>query len=126
MARSANLDHKEWGLGLSLYADYLLERTGDKIVETDFGFATYRHLIDQKSTYIVDIYVIPKFRREKLASSLADHIAKEAKDMGHEKLLGSVVPSTNGSNESLKALLGYGMKLKSSSNDFIIFEKELN
>jgi len=110
---------------VSLYADYLKERTEDKILELDFGFATYRHIHAEKTTYIVDIYVVPKFRKEGLASQMANEIANEAKEIGHTKLLGSVVPSTKGSTNSLKALLAYGMNLKGSGNDFILFEKDI-
>lgn len=110
---------------MSLYADYIKERSDDRIIELDFGFITYRHLADQKSTYIVDIYVEPKKRLEGFGSMLADEVLKEAKRLKHEKIIGTVVPSANGSTESLKALLGYGMKLKSSSQDFIIFEKDI-
>lgn len=110
---------------MSLYADYIKERSSDKIIELDFGFITYRHLADQKSTYIVDIYVEPKKRLEGFGSMLADEVLKEAKKLKHEKIIGTIVPSANGSTESLKALLGYGMKLKSSFQDFILFEKDI-
>jgi len=91
----------------------------------DFGFATYRHLPDQKATYIIDIYVVPKLRRSGLAKELADQIAIEAKSVGHTKLMGSVVPSAKNSTASVSILIAYGMTLKSSTNDFIVFEKEL-
>lgn len=109
----------------SLYAMYLEEKTETKIIEADFGFASYRHLLQEKATYLVDIYIRPEFRKEGLAKTLANEITKEAKDLGHTKLIGSVVPSTNGSTESIMVLIRYGMKIKSSSNDFLIFEKEI-
>lgn len=117
--------YKKGDKPLSLYADYLKERTNDQIIEVDFGFVSYRHLPEEKSTYIIDIYVSPDFRKEGLAAKLADQVADEARTLGHLKLLGSVVPSNKGSTTSLKVLLGYGMFLKSSTNDFIVFEKGL-
>lgn len=110
---------------MSLYAEYLKERTYDKILELDFGFITYRHLEDQKTTYIVDIFVLPKFRRQGFATKLADEIAKEAISAGHTRLIGTVDPSMKNSTESIKTLLSYGMKLQSLGPNFIIFEKEL-
>lgn len=110
---------------MSLYAKYLTERTNDKILETGHGFATYRMIPDQKAVYIVDIYVDPDFRKAGTASQIADEIAKTAKKEGFTKMLGSVVPSMKGSTDSVRVLLAYGMKLQSSTNDFIIFEKEL-
>jgi ribosomal protein S18 acetylase RimI-like enzyme len=109
---------------MSLYADYLKERTDDQILETEFGFATYRFL-DEKTVYIVDIYVMPECRRGTHASAMADNIVRASKLKGCTKLLGTVVPSAKGSTTSLKVLLGYGMKLKSCSNDCIVFEKDI-
>lgn len=110
---------------MSLYAEYLQERTNDKILELDFGFATYRHLPEQNATYIIDIYVQPKFRQQGLASTLANEITKEAVAIGHTKLMGSVVPTCRGSTEAMKALFAYGMHLKISTTDFIILEKDI-
>lgn len=109
---------------MSMWANYLREKTEDLIRETDQGFATYRY-IDDKTVYIVDLYVKPDFRQTNVASEIADSIVSEAKHKGCNKLLGSVVPSNKNSTISLKVLLGYGMTLKSSTNDFIVFEKEL-
>lgn len=110
---------------MSMYADYLKERTKDLIVETSSGFATYRYLDDDKTVYIVDIFVIPEDRKSKAATIMADSIAKEAKERGCKKLIGSVVPSMNNSTASMKVLLGYGMSLDSATNDFIVFRKDI-
>lgn len=110
---------------MSLYADYLRERTSDDIIETEQGFATYR-FPDPETCYIVDIYVVPKARKHGVASDIADFIMKLAKDRGCKKLLGSVVPTAKGSTESLKVLLAYGMRVDSSAPDFILFSKEIS
>lgn len=108
----------------SLYAQYVAERTGDHVLETEHGFALYRY-ISENRVYIVDIYVEPLFRKSGLASEMADQIAAEAKAKGCTEMIGSVVPSTKGSTTSLKVLLGYGFELLSSTNDIIFFKKEL-
>jgi ribosomal protein S18 acetylase RimI-like enzyme len=108
----------------SMWKRYLEEKTKDKMLETDKGFATYRY-IDEKTVYIIDIYVLPDFRKEKVASLLADTVVEEAKARGCKKLVGSVVPSANNSTMSLKVLLGYGMTLEASTNDFITFRKDI-
>lgn len=110
----------------SMYAQYLMERTNDFILEIENGWATYRYLDDGQTVYIVDTWVHPDFRRMGLASSMADTIVKEAKDRGCTKLIGSVVPSTKNSTGSILAfILGYQMKLDSSSNNFIVLSKEI-
>lgn len=110
---------------MSLYADYLTERTADLILEHDDGFATYRYINDGKTVYIVDIYTVPAMREKYVAAFLADQIVKEAKDRGCTELLGTVQPSAKGSALGLKVLLGYGMTLQSASNDCIIFRKDI-
>lgn len=110
---------------MSLYAKYLTERTNDRILEINHGFATYRILPEQKAVYIVDIFVDSDFRKAGTASQMADEIAKIAKKEGCTKMLGSVVPSTKNSTASLKVLLAYGMSLQWSAQDFIVFEKEI-
>jgi len=110
---------------MSMYADYLKEKTNDQIIETDKGFATYRYLEGQGVVYIVDLYVKPEYRKASVASTMADTIVDLARKKGCVKLLGSVVPSAKNSTDSLRVLLGYGMSLESSSNDFIIFRKDI-
>lgn len=107
-----------------MYADYIRERTYDSIIESESGFATYRFL-DDGSCYIIDIYVIPEARKTNKASELANNIAEIAKNNGCKVLVGTVCPSAKNSDTSIKVLQGYGMTLKSSTNDLIIFKKDL-
>lgn len=109
---------------MSLYGKYLKERSNKEILENETGFATYS-FPDNTTVYIEDIYTNPESRISGEASRLADEIIKIAKQKGCTKLIGSVVPSTKGSTDSLKVLLAYGMKLDSSTNNFILFSKEL-
>lgn len=109
---------------MSLYAEYIRERLGDHIIEVDQGFATYRY-INGNQCYIVDIYIRTESRKMHLAATLADRIVEIAKTCGCTELIGSVVPSAKGSTESLKVLLGYGMKLASCEDNLIIFKKEI-
>lgn len=110
---------------MSLYADYLRERTDDRIIEVDDGFATYRFLGDRNAVYIIDIYVVPEKRQTGVAKDMADKIANEARAKGCVEMLGSVAPSTKGSTRSLDVLRAYGMTLQSASADFIIMRKDI-
>lgn len=108
---------------MSLYADYIKEREGREIVEDEFGFATYR--IARQECYIVDIYVSPEHRRSGHAKKYADKITEIARERGCTYLLGTIVPSTNGSTESMKALLAYGFQIHSCKEDMIFLTKEI-
>lgn len=110
---------------MSMYADYLREKTTDLIIETAKGFATYRYLADYQTVYIIDLFVLPSFRDEGVASVIADNIVKEARSKGCNKMLGSVVPSNKDSTVSVKVLLAYGMSLESSQENFILFKKDI-
>lgn len=109
----------------SLYSQYLLERTDDRIIETVHGFVTYRYLEDEKKVYITDIFVESNSRKNGLAAHLADLVVKEAKEKDCKELIGSVVPSLKNSTISMQVLLGYGMSLQSASHDFVIFKKDI-
>lgn len=109
---------------MSLYSSYLRERSNDLIMEKNHAFATYRYL-DEITVYIIDIYTDPEFREGRVATAIADEIVLEAKARGCTKLIGTVIPSMKNSTTSLKVLLGYGMTLKCTSPDLIVFEKEI-
>lgn len=108
---------------MSLFGDYLKERGLKDIVENEHGFATF--IINGVECYIEDIYVAPEARKGKLASAMADQIARIAKDSGCTVLTGSVVPQAKGATESCKVLLAYGFKVLASKEGLIMFGKEL-
>lgn len=108
---------------MSLYAEYIKEREGKHIIESDKGFATF--IFNKDSCYIEDIFVVPMFRHEHVASQMADKIVELAKAKGLTKVFGSVVPTANHSTDSLKVLISYGFTLNSSSNNFILMEKAI-
>lgn len=109
----------------SLYAKYVREKTTDEIIETDHGFATYRFMPNGHQVWIMDIYVLPDYRKSGLATEMADMIAIKAKEKKCTEILGSVVPGNANSTDSLRVLLAYGMTLVSSSDNFILFRKDI-
>lgn len=109
---------------MSLYANYIRERLGDEILETEQGFVIYRYT-DPSTVYLVDLYVLPDFRKSGVAKDLADRVADVARARGCSSMLGSVVPSARASADSIRVLLAYGMVPDSSTNDFILFKKGL-
>ncbi len=102
---------------------YLKERENVDSIETEFGFCTY--IINGDECYIRDIWIEPKYRQLKVATNLADKVAEIAKIQGCKYLTGTVSPRANNSTESLRVLLGYGMKLIDSNVNLIIFKKDL-
>lgn len=114
---------------MSLFADYISERENKGIIEDVNGFATFYKTTDPKThepvVYVEDVYVIPTMRQKKIASEYVNKIVEIARGQEYRKILTTVKPSANGSTESLKAILGYGFKLKASAEDAILFEREI-
>jgi hypothetical protein len=109
---------------MSLYKEYIEEITHGYVLETGKGFITYV-FPDDDTCYIKDIYISPQYRKSHEGKQLGYTIQEIAVAKGCKYLLGSVVPSANGSTQSLKILLSFGYQLFSASPDFILFRKEL-
>jgi GNAT superfamily N-acetyltransferase len=108
----------------SLYAAYLEEREGAHVYETERGMVTYS--FSGPECYIKEIYVLPEYRKDGQASRMADHVVALAKEHGCTYVTGSVCPRAKSATESLRVLLGYGMRLHSISPDgLIIFMKDV-
>lgn len=105
-----------------MYGDYVKERLGDEILETSSGFATYRYT-DENTVYLIDLYVMRDFRNMGVAADLADRVCEIARVKGCTRMIGSVVPSSRGSADSMRVLLAYGMVPESSGVDYVIFKK---
>lgn len=110
---------------MSMYADYLRERTNDHILENEWGFATYRFMDDDHTVYIVDIFISQKVRGKGHAASLADRIADEARFKGCTKMLGTVLVGKEWTTTNAKILLAYGFEIQSATAEVIIFRKSL-
>lgn len=108
---------------MSLYKDYLEERTDIEILEREDGFATYS--ISGEECYIRDIFVVKEKRNQHAAASMANEISDIAISRGCKYLTGTVSPTAKGSDVSLKVLMAYGMKLYSAQNNLIIFKKDI-
>lgn len=107
----------------SLFAKYKEERESAIVVENEHGFASAKLLDD--FFYIEDIYVVPEKRQSKIASQMADDLVIKAKELGYNKVLGSVCVDANNSTISLKVLLAYGFSLHHTNNNMIYLIKEI-
>mgnify|MGYP000517407130 CR=1 FL=1 len=109
---------------MSLYGEYIFERLGKSICESDYGFAIHfdvEHPVLGTVVYIEDIYVVERHRRSHAAAGMADRIAADAVARGIKVMLGSVSARAKGSTDSLRVLLGYGMVLDHVGQDGLIY-----
>lgn len=107
------------GAPLSLYAQYVEEREGASVYESERGFLVYQILGPE--VYVKDLYVRPDFRNSGEAADMANQVAALAKAQGCLRMSGSVCPRAKGATDSLKVLLAYGMKLHSIGTDGLIY-----
>jgi GNAT superfamily N-acetyltransferase len=110
---------------MSLYADYLRERTKDLILEDEGGFATYRYMDDLKTVYVVDIYTVPAARREGHAKTLVDQIAEKARKVGCTHMIGTVLLGKDWTTTNTKIMFRLGCEIKSATPEYIVFSKEI-
>lgn len=110
---------------ISLYGQYIKERCGRGIVETEDGFATFEY-VNEDIVYIIDLYVVPGKRNKRVAANLADRIVSEALHTGRKTLLGSVDTTAKGAEASIKVLEAYGMKVCKVAEPMIFFAKDIS
>ena len=108
---------------MKMYADYIKERANQELIATDKGFVTYE--LGQDYCYIVDVYVLPEFRKSHVAIELGDKVVDLAKKNGINKIIGSVSLLANGRDTSIQGLYAWGMKISHYDKDTIYFVKEV-
>lgn len=104
-------------------AAYIKEREGFESLITDEGFASYRILGEE--CYLKDIYVYPDYRKQGVASEIADEIAALAKKEGCKFLTGSVCTTAKNPTDSTAVLIAYGFKITATVQNGILFRKEI-
>jgi GNAT superfamily N-acetyltransferase len=109
----------------SLFAQYVKEREGKHVIETEDGFAVLQFFPKNQEIYIEDIYVIPEKRKSGIGRSFLEQVEAMCREQGFNKISGSVRPSATGSTDSLKVLLSVGFRLAAAESDAIFFIKEV-
>ena len=113
---------------MNMYKEYIEETTDTRMLETDYGFATYTTFFSEGGfvdCYIEDIYVKPEFRKTYKASEMAQKIEEVAKKENCNRLLGSVNLNIKDPTRSVKVLLQYGFEVLSAGEGSIWFKKNL-
>jgi GNAT superfamily N-acetyltransferase len=109
---------------MSLFSDYINEREGKQILESDKGFATYK-IFDNGECYLQDIYVIPDERKSGLATEMADKVVEIAQEHGCKTLIGSVCIDDLNCTRNMKVFLAYGMQMHKIIGTMIFLKKDI-
>jgi|SRR5580698_4575598 GNAT superfamily N-acetyltransferase len=109
---------------MSLYAEYIKEREGKDIVESEKGFATYQ-IFDNGDCYIQDIYVAPEFRKTGLAVDMQKEIAQIAKEKGCSALMGSISLDDKNASRNLRIMLNENYIIHNTIGTMIFLKKDI-
>jgi hypothetical protein len=106
---------------MELYKAYTKERTGNDLYICEQGFCEYK--ITKDVAEIIDMYIKPEFRGEKLSHEIVSQIEKKAKNLGCKNLYCQVDIRQNQAERSIVNNIKYGFKIAALDTNCIIFEK---
>jgi GNAT superfamily N-acetyltransferase len=108
-----------------MYKEYLKEREGKDVIETDYGFVIYE--LSDDCIYLTDMYVMPEKRNKGLTTVLDGKVKRVGKENGCTKMLTSLCTKANNWKHSLKAIKNQKYKLYKTdkATNMIYFIKEI-
>lgn len=120
-----------------MLAAYSKEREGVLTeIEPEKGFATWKMIPPpppqamnpqpEKSAWLIDIFVAPEYRKNGVASTLADRVAAAAKAQGATKLLGSVDARNHTRTAAMKAILAGGFEFTHVDGQMLWFARPIS
>lgn len=112
----------------SLYGQYIEEREEQEILETKYGFVSYRIYPTQygNQIFICDIYVDKTSRGLNESKDLIKRVTKIALDNNCTSAMSTVDPNTKTATIAMKFQLSCGMQLSHTSGGLIYMWKPLN
>jgi predicted GNAT superfamily acetyltransferase len=107
----------------TLFANYLLEREGAKILENESGFLIYK--ITGEECFIKDLCVSKDVRQQSKCRDLIASLSGIAKQAGAKYLTGNIFIKDKGHMVTLIAAHALGFKLVGANNDVLMILKDL-
>lgn len=102
----------------TLYAQYIREREGFEIIESEDYFVIYK--IRNNELFIAHMYVKPKLRKHGLAGIMTRELKKIAKLHNCKGIVGTIDLSVGDPSNTLHAALKIGFKVYKAIDDIII------
>lgn len=96
-------------INMSLYGQYLKEREGVDILETEYGFVTFKVFPAARSCFIADIFIKDEARGKGLGTSLMQQVQMIAKKSGCLSLITTVDPLFDDAERSRNLFRSLGM-----------------
>lgn len=107
------------------YPAYLKEYKNQVYLENNHGFVSFNLFPEQKQVHVMDLYIVPEYRKNGLAAELINEVCKIAKERGCDILTAWIYMNSPDKETSLLASLKYGVKILSADNVRITVGKEI-
>lgn len=107
----------------SLYAKYIEEREGAKIIENDYGYLTYK--LRSPECFLANIFVLPEYREEGIGGVLLSALEKEAKINACHVITANIDLKSKLATGTLIAAVKAGFQVISANNDILLIAKEI-
>lgn len=103
---------------MKLYADYILERQGLKLINKEICFASYRVVGDE--LFISEFFVQKEYRKSGVGRSLLKEILEVSLNEKCAVVTANIHVKDPNHNETLMAVLACGFKVVAAQNDVIL------
>lgn len=107
------------------YANYLKEREGMDLIESNEGFVVYTVYNDINTLYIAEIFVEKEYRGSLAAYRLYQKCIKAAKENYCDRILGTVDISTVGYELSERLMKRLKFEFQKKQGNLIFYELRL-
>lgn len=107
----------------TLYAKFIDEREGAKILEHKCGFVTYK--LEGDECFICNMFVALEFRQGGYARALVEGLEALALAAGCKILTGNIHLNDHGSNATLISSLLIGFQVAAANNGSLLIVKQV-
>jgi GNAT superfamily N-acetyltransferase len=107
----------------TLYAKYISERDGTRVLETQWGFVTYG--IEHKECFIANMFVDESVRTAGRGRELIGRLTEIALGQGCEYITGTINTKKPGATNTTIAALNVGFEIASADQGVLIIVKKL-
>lgn len=110
-----------------MWLEYVKERMPNKsVINRDgIGFAIYYIYEAEQAIYLEDIFIVKESRKTGVGKSILEEVENKAKEMGFRYVLGSIDPTTENTDISLKSMLNTGFKPYRIYNELLFLRKDI-
>jgi L-amino acid N-acyltransferase YncA len=107
----------------TLFAKYLSEREGKRIIEDERGFIIYK--IQGEECFLAEGFIQVESRGSSAASDLLRNLIATAKAEGCKTVTATIYLSDPGAMRTLAAALKRGFRVYSANHDVLLIAKEI-